>query len=112
MPPVKKATAAAKKKPPARKRASSSKAFPAAKSPIEYGKDLTKEPLLFKALAPIVAEAAASGHVSSWREANGKPISQLRSAAKAHGYKINISRTADGKPVFRLNGLIAPLGAA
>ena len=95
MPPVKKATAAARTKPPARKRASSSKAFPVVKGVIDVGRHFDREPLLFKALAPIVAEAAANGHVSSWREANGKPVSQLRSAAKAHGYRISVSK--DGR---------------
>jgi len=82
--------------------------FPKVSGVVGYGKDPNKRPLLFEALEPVVAEADANGGLSSWRQANVKPISQLRSAAAAHGYKINVSLSESAGPVFRLNGKIKP----
>lgn len=88
-------------------------AFPAVKDEVPYGVVPDKRPLLYEVIAPYVMMADVSGGVTPWLSTRGRSVSQIRSAAKAWGYRINVSTTKAGEVVFRLNGKLsvaAPIG--
>jgi hypothetical protein len=71
---------------------------------VPYGVDQAKRPLLYELLAPLAMEADDHGGQTPWRATKGHSISQIRSAAAAWGYRVNVSTSVSGESVFRLNG--------
>lgn len=79
-------------------------AFPVVTDEVPYGVDQNKKPLLYELLAPLAMEADDHGGITPWRSTKGRSVNQIRSAAAAWGYRVNVSKTVNGDPVFRLNG--------
>ena len=87
-------------------------AFPVVTEEVPYGVDQNKRPVLYELLAPLAMEANDHGGVTPWRATKGRSVSQIRSAAAAWGYRVNVSTTVSGEVVFRLNGLLPTVQSA